>query len=320
MKSYLGKLAICLVVCAAAGFSFFGCGDDEKPLIGVVVHSFDDKFVSYLCDGFTKAVNETNKYRILISDSKKDVNKEGEHINNLIAMGAKGIILHCVDANACENYIKLCREKKVPLVTTKPIYSQTPPDVNVGCSSYNAGVAEAEGVVKSMGTTGNVVILFGELGSEYTNERTRGNKEVFAKYPGIKVVNEDTANWRRDQAMRIVENLSQSGVDFQAVVCNNDEMAIGAALALQGQGKDMKDYTIAGIDATPDALQAIRDDLLDVTVFENPLTITKSAVDAVIALIDKKPVDKNVVVPSVMVDKSNVAETEKAWEALLKKK
>ena len=78
-----------------------------------------------------------------------------------------------------------------------------------------------------------------------------------------------TANWRRNEAIDLMKNWLVAGTEIDAVVANNDEMAIGAILALQQAGKDPKKVVVAGIDATADALAEMEKGNLDVTVFQD---------------------------------------------------
>ncbi len=326
-KRIVAIMAILCMVCSL----FIGCGsggtDDEnsgngnesgdKKTIGLVVHSLDDNYVSYLVDAFENAVAQTNDYELMVLDSKKDVNTESQNVTNLISMNVAGIVLHCVDSNACENYVTQCKEAGIPLVTTKVLYSSTEPDATIIMDSHETGVAQAEGLVSQMGEEGQVVILLGELGSEYTNERTAGNEEVFEEYDGISVVHEECANWSRADAMDIIENLLQSGQEFNAVISNNDEMAIGAALAIEGQGLDLNDYYIAGIDSTPEALDAIQEGLLDVTVFDNVKDIADTAVDAIEKLNNGETVESTINLECTVITKDNTDECQQVWDEVL---
>lgn len=212
-----------------------------------------------------------------------------------------------------------CEEAGILLITTKALYSSVKPDTTIIMDSYDTGVAQAEGLVEKMGETGKVIILLGELGSEYTNERTAGNKEVFEKYDGITVVQEECANWSRADAMDIVENLLQSGEEFNAVISNNDEMAIGAGLAIQGQGLNLEDYYIAGIDSTPEALEMIEEGVLDVTVFDNVKNIADTAIDTLQKLNNGEEVEDTINLQCMVVTKDNIDECQEVWDEVLGK-
>ena len=75
-------------------------------------------------------------------------------------------------------------------------------------------------------------------------------------------------------------NWLTAGIEFDAVISNNDEMAIGAIQALKAAGVDMDEVIVAGVDATQDALAAMKAGDLDVTVFQNAAGQGKGAVDA----------------------------------------
>ena len=324
MKNLLKKLIV-VTIALCMTISGFGWNynvvhaEKEEKVIGLVVHNLDDNYVSYLVDAFEKVVDELDGYKLTVLDSKGDVNTESQNITNLISMNAAGIILHCVDSNACDNYITQCNEAEIPIITTKTLYSSVQPNANIIMDSHDAGVAEAEGLVELMGEKGNVVILLGELGSEYTNERTAGNKEVFDKYEGINVVTEECANWSRAEAMTIIENLLQSGQQFNAIICNNDEMAIGAGLAVQGQGLDLDDYYIAGIDSTPEGLSAISDGILDVSVFDNVVNLANTAVDTLMKILNGEDVEATINLKCQVITKDNIDECQTVWDELLDK-
>ena len=144
--------------------------------------------------------------------------------------------------------------------------------------STNPTAGPARGPVRA--GKGNAAIMLGELASNATQERTQGNKEVIAKYPDIKVVQEQTANYQRNQAIDLMNNWITNGVKFDAVAANNDEMAIGAIFAMQQAGVDPKTKCVGGIDATADALDQMKKGNLAVTVFQAAKGQGRGAIDA----------------------------------------
>ena len=91
---------------------------------------------------------------------------------------------------------------------------------------------------------------------------------MLTKYPDAKIVVEQTANWDRAQALNLTENWLASGRPIDAVIAQNDEMALGAYKAIETAGKQ-KDIAVIGIDAIPDALKAVADGKLVGTVFQD---------------------------------------------------
>ena len=101
-------------------------------------------------------------------------------------------------------------------------------------------------------------------------------------------------------------NWLSSGVEFDAVVSNNDEMAIGAIQSLKAAGKDMGEVIVGGVDATQDALAAMAAGDLDVTVFQNAAGQGQGAVDAALALAKGEAVEQKVYVPFELVTPANL--------------
>ena len=96
-------------------------------------------------------------------------------------------------------------------------------------------------------------------------------------------------------------NWLSKGIKFDAVVSNNDEMAIGAIQAMKSAGMDTKSAIVGGVDATQDALASMKAGDLKVTVFQDAAGQGKGAVDAALALAAGKPVDKKVYIPFQLV-------------------
>jgi inositol transport system substrate-binding protein len=133
---------------------------------------------------------------------------------------------------------------------------------------------------KAMGGKGNVAILMGELSNEAAIQRTEGIKKVVKeKFPDIKVVREQTGNWKRDQDKTIMENWLASGQEINGVAANNDEMALGALQAIKAAGKLGK-IPVGGVDGTHDALESMEKGELNNTVFQDPVGQGEESVNA----------------------------------------
>ena len=139
-------------------------------------------------------------------------------------------------------------------------------------------------------------------------QRTKDIHEVIATpdCSGIKIVAEQTATWDRTQAQNLMTNWLSKGLKFDAVVSNNDEMAIGAMQAMKAAGIDTKTAIVGGVDATQDALASMKSGDLKVTVFQDAAGQGKGAVDAAMALAAGKPVEKKVYIPFLLVTPANM--------------
>ena len=164
-----------------------------------------------------------------------------------------------------------------------------------------------EYIAKRLNGKGNVVMMHGFMGQAAQIKRDQGAKEVLAKNPGLKLLAEQTAEWDRAKAMTLMENWIQShGAKINAVFAQNDEMAMGALMALeQAHLKDK--VVVVGVDSIADALQAVTDGRLDATVFQDAKGQADAAVETALKIVRKQPYEKQVYIPFRLVTKENVA-------------
>jgi ribose transport system substrate-binding protein/inositol transport system substrate-binding protein len=160
-------------------------------------------------------------------------------------------------------------------------------------------------MAKEIGGKGNVAFLLGPLGSDAEIGRTQGYENVLKKYPDIKVVYKQTANWRTDQALKLAENWLQTGADLAAIVSNNDDMALGAVKAVKDAHLTGK-IKIAGIDAAPNALAAVKDGGMAATVSQNTVDQGQMAMEAAVKLANGEKIAPTIIVPHVLITKENV--------------
>jgi inositol transport system substrate-binding protein len=157
----------------------------------------------------------------------------------------------------------------------------------------------------------NVYILMGELSNQAAQQRTQ---DIFDVVEGgkcaveLNVIDRQTANWSRDEAQDLMTNWLSTGEPFDALISNNDEMAIGAIQAMKASGISMEDVVVGGVDATQDALLAMAAGELDVTVFQDAAGQGVGAVDAALTLARGEDVEQKVYVPFRLVTPENMQE------------
>jgi len=270
-----------------------------KLKFGVTIEKFNDVFMRYALDQLTDEAAKNN-IDVVTGDAKGDPNEQLKIVENFITQGVDAILIHVVDQTIAPTISKECLAANIPLVyfNRKPDDSALFPGKVLAVASPEvvAGSLEAEFVAKKLGGKGNVAILMGVMGSAPQIGRTQGTKDVLAKYPGIKVVREQTANFERPAAVTVVEDWLASDVKIDAIIANNDEMALGAVLVLEE--KKMKDKVIVtGVDATSDALKFIADKRLDMTVFQNGAAQGRGAVQTAIKLLKHQTVPVFTTIP-----------------------
>src|SRR5699024_189410 len=126
----------------------------------------------------------------------------------------------------------------------------------------------------------NIVVLEGPMGQSAQLQRWEGINNVLADYEGIEILAYDTANWSRSEAMTLMETwLTTYGDEIDAVVAENDEMALGARQAIEAEGYDIP---CIGIDGITDAVTAIQNGGMIASDFQDAEGQISGAIDAAV--------------------------------------
>jgi inositol transport system substrate-binding protein len=266
---------------------------------------FDDLWLTTLRDAMTAYAKSQPGVELIAVDSKEDVATQLGQVENFVAQGVDAIIIIPANTDAADPMTKAAQDAGIPLVYVNRIPSNLPEGVAyVGSDSIQAGIMQAEWLADKLGGKGNVVIMNGDLAQEAAQKRTEGEKQVFAKFPDIHIIKEDTASWDRAQGLALMENWLSTGDQIDAVASNNDEMAIGALQAIDAAGLLGK-ILVGGVDASPDALAEMDKARLNVTVFQNAKGQGEGGIQAAIALARGEKIDQITWIPFELVTPEN---------------
>jgi ribose transport system substrate-binding protein len=225
-----------------------------KIKIGVTVYDMSS-FITQGKEGM-EAFAKANNIQLVWTSAGGDVATQASQVEQLINQKVKGIIIVPVQADSLAPQVKAAKAAKIPvfavnttLKDSSGLTSSVLPD------DVAAGAQEMEQMAKALGGKGNIVILQGPLGSSPELNRTAGIENVLAKYPDIKVLAKDTANWKRDEATNKVKDwLSSFDTKINGIVSENDDMGLGAVQALKEANKKLP---VVGIDGIQDGLAAV---------------------------------------------------------------
>lgn len=303
-----------------AGLALLAIGSCATPgeRIGVSMALFDDNFLTVLRQGMQEHAQTLEHVRLQVEDAQNDVAKQLSQIQNFIAQGVDAIIVNPVDTDATPAMSRLAAEAGISIVYVNrqpaDLDALPPKAAFVGSNEVESGTLETKAVCRLLSDAGkssaSVVVMMGELSNQAARQRTQDIRDVIAtpECSFMKVVEEQTGNWRRTEGHDLMANWISAGTKFDAVISNNDEMAIGAIQALKAAGYDMDAMIVAGIDATQDALAAMKAGDLDVTVFQDAAGQGKGAVDAALRLArGDGTVERTVWIPFELVTPANVA-------------
>jgi ribose transport system substrate-binding protein/inositol transport system substrate-binding protein len=257
MKRLLTATAICGLLGTAA----------QAENIGVSMALFDDNFLTVLRNGMGDHAASLDGVTLQIEDAQNDVGKQLNQIQNFVASGVDAIIVNPVDTDATVAMSQAAADAGIPLVyvNREPVNVDDLPENQafVASDEKESGTLETQEICRLLKEAGKTeakaVVLMGELSNQAARMRTQDIKDVIAtpECSFIQIVEEQTANWSRTQAADLMTNWITSGLEFDAVISNNDEMAIGAIQAMKSADVSMDDVIVGGVDATQDALAAM---------------------------------------------------------------
>jgi inositol transport system substrate-binding protein len=284
------QLASLLIIFVAWALS--GCNRSQKKeiVIGVSMLSLQSEFVVNVKDAMEARAKETN-VKLIITDAQLTAEKQVQQVETFISQKVDAIILNPCEVEASSPAVDKAKAAGIPIVNVNSETKSTP-NAFVGSRDEEAGEIAMEQLAKLINYSGNVVIMDGNMGQAAQIKRSVGAMNVVAKYPNLKIIAEQTAQWDRAKAMTLMENWIQSyGSKINAVFAQNDEMGMGALQALE-QVKLKSKVVLVSVDAIADALQAVKAGRLNATVYQDAKGQGAGAIDIALKLIKKEPIGK----------------------------
>jgi inositol transport system substrate-binding protein len=243
--------------------------------------------------------------RLVMVDAQSDVQKQQSQMENFVAQKVDAIILNPCELEASTPAVEFVKAAKVPLVLVNQV-TKSAGDTYIGSNDVEAGRMAMEAIARRLDGRGGVLMIHGIMGTSAQLQREAGAREILAKHPGLRLIDHQTASWDRAKAMALTENWIQAHRGkFQAIFAHNDEMAMGALLALERAGIK-KDVYVIGIDAIAQALAAVKEGRLDATVFQDAVGQGRGAVDAAVLLAHRQPCPRETMIPFQLVTRENV--------------
>ena len=246
------------------------------------------------------------------SDAQQKQENQIKAIRSFIAQGVDAIILAPKVKSGWDVVLREAKEAGIPVVLVDRGIEVSDPSLYatlIASDFVEEGRMAAEWLAKKTGGKCKIVQLEGTPGSDPANDRKKGFEEVIAKYPGMKIIASQTADFRRSEGKRVMANIiNAKGKEIQAVYAHNDDMALGAIQALEAAGMNPgKDVLVVSIDGVRDAFLAMIEGKLNATVECNPL-LGPAAFDAVEKILRGEKVPKRIVVKDRIFTQETAAE------------
>jgi len=228
-------------------------------------------------------------------------------VESFIAQKVDAIILNPCEVEASSPAVAKALAAGIPIINVNS-ETKAAPTAFIGSRDEESARLAVDYIARRLNGHGNLLMMQGFLGQAAQIKRDQGARDILAQQAGLKLLADQTAEWDRAKAMTLMENWIQShGPKIQAVFAQNDEMGLGAVLALE-HAKLKDKVIVVSVDALADALQAVKDCRLDATVFQDAKGQGGTAVETAVKIIRHEPYDKAVFIPFHLVTKENVGQ------------
>jgi ribose transport system substrate-binding protein len=306
------RLTTKIATVASAGLLGFGltaCGAGDTAAnknttrIGVTVYDMSS-FITAGKEGMDTYA-KANNIELLWNSANNDVSTQASQVDSLINQGVDAIIVVPAQADSLGPQVASAKAKNIPLLAVNAALESKDLSGNVQPDDVAAGAQEMQMMADRLGGRGNIVVLQGPLGGSGEINRGKGIDQVLAKYPDIKVLAKDTANWKRDEAVNKTKNwISSFGPQINGVVSQNDDMGLGALQALKEAGRT--DVPIVGIDGIEDGLNAVKSGEFIGTSLQNGTVELSAGLAVADALVKRQQVNTDPVYVMPAITKENV--------------
>lgn len=267
-----------------------------------------DTFVQKIADAIIARAEELgDEVELLMQDAEGDINKQLSQAETMLTMGVDAVILNAVDVEGSAPIVNMFMEKNIPVIECNTLTNNSKEATcYVGSDDVDAGRIQAEFLKTVLPDKAKVCYMMGPMGVSPQIYRKEGIQKYLFDVMDIEVLQEQTANWKRAEALALAEDWLTTYQDLDAIICQNDDMAMGALEAAEAANRK-NNLVIIGIDAIEDALQAVKDGRLDCTVFQDAKGQGSTSLDVALDCVKNNTLKHDdIMIPFILVVKDNV--------------
>lgn len=308
-----GAILFASLLTLFAGCSGGGSGDESATSgsapkrMAVVVSTLNNPWFVVLAETARDRATELG-YEATIFDSQNDPSKESVHFDNLIASGYSAVLFNCTDAEGSIANARRAKNAGIPVFCMdREITANDVAVSQILSDNYSGCVAMGEYFVETVGESGKYAELLGIIADTNTWNRSKGFHSVVDRFPDLKMVAQQSADFDRAKALEVTESILQANPDIVAIFCGNDAMAMGAYQALLAAGKANR-VKVFGFDGADDAVKSIVAGKITATGMQFPKRMAITAAEGAHAYLNgKRDFPQRTLVPVELVTKENVS-------------
>ncbi|PYQ24716.1 MAG: sugar ABC transporter substrate-binding protein [Acidobacteria bacterium] len=278
----------------------------EETTVALVTKAMDSEFWLMVAEGARTAAAAHPGVRLTIvaPDREINVDQQVSILEDQVRRGVKALVVSPAGSAQVMSALELASSRGIPVVlidTDAPFPKKV---TYIGTDNRRGGQLAAKCLVDKLGGRGDVALISGVPGNESQDARAKGFVDAVAEVPGMRLVAQQPANSERSLGLTVMENILTAHPEVRGVFATNDQMALGAMEALDARGLRGK-VAIVGFDATKEAVQAAVDGKLAGSVAQNPRAMGQQGVEAALAALEGRPVEKRIDTGTELVTKDN---------------
>ncbi|MGV3084879.1 sugar ABC transporter substrate-binding protein [Enterococcus dispar] len=289
--------------------------DDGKYRFAFLPNTQNNTFQSTMNDVFKKLADEKG-YEYVCLDPDYDLNKQLSQMQDAANQQFDAVFVIPVDSKGIRQGLQVLKDANIPVLNVDTAVVKEDRDLIetiIATDAFQAGKLVGEQMVKDYPDGGKIAILdFPE--NESCVDRVNGFMEGLGKNKSkFKIEAQQNGKASLDDSMPIAEDIIQAHSDLNAFFCINDPSALGAVAAINSANRTGK-IDVYSIDASPEGKAALLDGSFTAVAAQVPVKISETAVEKAEELLAGKKIDKEIYLPSHLVEKEEAQKTVKDWQ------
>lgn len=223
-------------------------------------------------DQIAAAAIKHPEFKVIFKDAAQDNAQQVADVEAFIEQGVDLLIISPNEAEPLTEVVAKAYDKGIPVIVLDRKVEGDKYTMWIGADNKLIGKKAGEYVAKWCQEQGqspcNVIELRGLEGSTPATERGDGFREGIASNPDVEIIASQNADWLREKAIPVSQEMLLDNEDVDVVYAHNDPMGEAAVVSATGVGKDMDSMLFVGIDAlpTPDGgIKSVLENRLDAT-------------------------------------------------------
>jgi ribose transport system substrate-binding protein len=198
-------------------------------------------------------------------DGGLSIDKQRKAIDDMATKQWDFVAIQAFGIDTLVDPVKQMIKKGIPVIQMDTIIAKEDPGILTFLEPDNVAMAETvtEQLLKAIGGKGNVIMTQGALGHSGAQKRAKGFYAAQKRYPDVKLLAEDTADWDVNKTAKLWEDYLVKFPQIDAGFFHSDDMALAAAKVCKNAGRKV---LLGSVDAMPEAIEAVKDGRLLVTV------------------------------------------------------